>query len=145
MKKNILFLIVFMPYFVFSQNKINDLKNLKGTWKGSFEGYKVTANINDDKPLITFINFQNQKFNVLEGLISENKVGEIEIEIKKATLSYCEKCNFTYGKIKIICKNESEIIMNINDVGPSYWRSYDVEEGMTDINNLNLTKTQIKE
>ena len=134
-----------------TQKTFNKLEDLKGNWEGSIEGYKAIVKINNqgkneiNEPIISLINFQNQKFNVIDGLITENKVGEIEIEIKKATLSYCEKCNFTHGKIKIIYKNENEIIMNINDVGPGYWRSYDVEEGMPDTNNLNLTKAEVKE
>lgn len=138
--KYLTFLIIFMPYFIFSQNRIQKFIDLKGIWKGSFEEYKVIVEINESEPIFTFSNFKDEKFTVFEGTISENKTGEIELEIRKATLSYCAKCNFTYGKIKITRKNEDQITISVNGVGPSYWRSYDVEEGMTDINNLELTK-----
>lgn len=148
MKKHLIFLIVFIPYFIFSQNRIQEFTNLKGIWEGSFEEnnekYKVIVKIDKSEPIFVFTNFKNDKFTVLEGKISKNKDEEIEVEIKKATLSYCEKCNFIYGKIKITRKKENQITVSINGVGPSYWRTYDVEEGMTDINNLELTKTESK-
>ncbi len=143
MKKIVYLLFAFLPCFTFCQQAYNDLKSLKGVWEGSAEGQKVTVNIieNESKiPYITFINFQNAKFNVSEASISESKVGEILLNVDKATLSYCEKCDFAYGKIKIILKNENKIIMNIDGVGPNVRISYDQSQGMTDIENLELTR-----
>lgn len=146
MKKIILLLITLFPVFFLSQNKFNDLKHLKGTWEGSVDGNKVTVNIFNEEPtksnvpLITFTNFQNQKFIIFDALVSKNIVREITLEVQKATLSSCEKCDFVYGEIKIICKDENSIVMNVKGVGPYIWTSYDVKEGMSDINNLELTK-----
>lgn len=146
MKKFIHLLVIFFFPIFFSQNNFNDLKYLKGTWEGSVDGHKVTVNIFNEEPircnipLITFTNFQNQKFIIFDALVSKNIVREIMLEVQKATLSSCEKCDFVYGKIKIICKDENNILMNVNGVGPHIWTSYDVKEGMSDINNLELTK-----
>ncbi|WP_300670219.1 hypothetical protein [Soonwooa sp.] len=143
MRKITFLLFALLPYFIFSQQSFNELKCLKGNWEGSAEGQNIIVNIleNESKlPLITFTNFQNAKFTVLEASVSESKRGEILLNVDKATLSYCEKCDFVYGKIKIIIKNKNTILISIKGVGPNVWTSYDQFEGMTDIENLKLSK-----
>lgn len=144
-----LFIALLISTSYSSQNIGKEYEQIKGTWKGNFEeknnSYAVTLEISKNmviKSSYNFIltNFTNDKFHITKSEITENQPKIITINIENAGLTSCEQCKFTKGKVIIKILNDKTINLSVISVGPSYWPMNDVEEGMTDVADLKLTK-----
>ncbi|MCU7616025.1 hypothetical protein NZ698_02345 [Chryseobacterium sp. PBS4-4] len=132
-----------------SQNIDNHYKQIEGIWKGNFEEkskkYVVSLNVSNsprfkDSYNFTLTNFTNDRFYVTKSKIMESTEKTFTIVVEEAGLSSCENCKFTKGTITIKTLDNNTIELSVTSVGPSYWRTYDVEQGMTDISNLILIR-----
>ncbi|WP_294304200.1 hypothetical protein [uncultured Chryseobacterium sp.] len=126
-----------------------DYEQIEGSWKGNFKDsknlYPVNLEIskssqNKNSYQFIFNNFNNEKFYVTKSRVKQDSPKKFTFTIEEAGLSYCANCKFTEGKVILTIMDDQTIKLSILSVGPMYWRSYDVQEGMPDISGLVLMK-----
>lgn len=152
MKTTYLYIViaVFIPFFYSCQTDVaNEYQRIEGTWKGNFKNNNdlyparleiVKSKENKDSYHLVFSNSRNEKFYVTKSSITEEPSKTLIITIEEAGLSYCPNCKFNQGKITMEMIDDHTMNFSVSSVGPDYWRTYDVKEGMPDISDLVLTK-----
>lgn len=132
-----------------SQSSAMAYVRIEGIWKGNIREnadlHSATLEIlkskeNNNSYHLTLSNSRNEKFYITKSSITENPLHTYTITIEEAGLSYCANCKFTQGKVVLTMIDEKMINLSIRAVGPAYWRTYDVQEGMPDVSDLVLTR-----
>ena len=95
---------------------------------------------NNNSYHLTLSNSRNEKFYITKSSITENPLHTYTITIEEAGLSYCANCKFIQGTVILTMIDEKTLNLSIRAVGPAYWRTYDVREGMPDVSDLVLTR-----
>ncbi|WPO82604.1 hypothetical protein SD427_17860 [Chryseobacterium sp. JJR-5R] len=140
----ILFSFILCSYG-FAQTVREDIRKISGTWVGIVEDHPMTFEISENKPgsfILSFINFQNEKFIIQKSEITKTESHQFVIVIKDAKFSSSnyDKCIFSKGALTLSDVSESSMKLNLNSVGPNCFLSYDVIMNMPDIRTVTLTK-----